>query len=77
MPVTPRRPTVADPKRRALTPTETATRLGLTTQQLRHLRHGGDGPTYVTLTRSSIRYLQSSVEAWAARPVLLSEHPSA
>jgi len=58
MPVTTRRPTVADPKRRALTPNETATRLGLTTQQLRHLRHRGDGPTFVTLTRSSTRYRQ-------------------
>lgn len=67
MPVTTRRPTVADPKRRVLTPNETATRLGQTTQQL---RYRGDGPTFVTLTRSSIRYrpLQCRRVGRAAHP---------
>ena len=77
IPGTTRRPIVADPKRRALTPDEIAARLGLTTKQLRQLRHRGDGPTFVALARRSIRYLQSSLDEWAARPALPSEEPSA
>ena len=77
MPVTIRRPAVAEPKRRALTPDETATRLGLTTRQLLQLRQNGGGPTFVALTRSSIRYLRSSVDEWAAREEELDEALSA
>lgn len=67
MPVATRRPAVAEPKRRALTPVETAARLGLTTKELARLRHRGEGPTFVALTRNSVRYLRSSVDEWAAR----------
>lgn len=77
MPVTTRRPAIAEPKRRALTPDETAARLGLTTKELLQLRHRGEGPTFVALTRSSVRYLRSSVDEWAARPTTSDESLSA
>ena len=77
MPVTTRRPAIAEPKRRALTPDETATRLGLTTRQLLQLRQNGGGPTFVALTRSSVRYLRSSVDEWAAREAASDESQSA
>ena len=77
MPVTTRRPAVAEPRRRALTPDETAARLGLTTKELLHLRHRGEGPTFVALTRSSVRYLGASVDEWAARAAPSSEALSA
>jgi hypothetical protein len=71
------RPTIADPKRRALTPSETATRLGVTTDDLRSLRQHGGGPAFVTLTRKSVRYLRASVENWEPRESVGSETLSA
>ena len=67
MRVTTRRSVIADPKRRALTPAETAARLGMTTDDLRRLRQRGGGPVFVALTRKSVRYLQSSVDEWDAQ----------
>lgn len=64
MPVTTRRPSVAEPRRRALTPDETAARLRLTIAELASLREQGEAPAFVVLTRSSVRYLRSSVDEW-------------
>jgi predicted DNA-binding transcriptional regulator AlpA len=75
--VTTRRPAIADPKRRALTPAETAAQLGITTDDLRLLRQRGDGPTFVALTRKSVRYLQSSVDEWDAHNLVADEALSA
>lgn len=77
MRVVTRRPAIADPKRRALTPSETAARLGLTTDDLRLLRQRGSGPTFVALTRKSVRYLRSSVDAWDAHNPVADEALSA
>ena len=76
MPVT-TRPVIAEPKRRALTPDETAARLGLTTKELVQLRRRGGGPTFVALTRSSVRYVRTSVDEWAARAAPSNEDLSA
>jgi predicted DNA-binding transcriptional regulator AlpA len=70
MPVNRRRPTVAEPRRRALTPNETAAHTGLTTKELASLRQRGEGPMFIALTRNSIRYLRSSVDEWAARSAM-------
>lgn len=77
MPVIRIRPVVAEPKRRALTPDETATRLGVTRNDLRQLRRLGSGPTFVALTRSSVRYLRTSVDEWAAQEEVSNEALSA
>jgi predicted DNA-binding transcriptional regulator AlpA len=77
MPVTTRGPAVADPKRRTLTPSETAARLGLTTDELRRLRQSGGGPMFVALTRKSVRYLQSSVDDWDVQNPVTDEALSA
>jgi hypothetical protein len=77
MPVTTRGPAVADLKRRTLTPSETAARLGLTTDELRLLRQRGGGPMFVVLTRKSVRYLRSSVDDWDAQNPVADEALSA
>ena len=59
-----RRPTIAEPQRRALTPAETAERLGLSSKELARLRDRGEGPAFVTFTQKSVRYLRSSVDDW-------------
>jgi predicted DNA-binding transcriptional regulator AlpA len=61
------RPQIAEPKRRALTPAETAERLRLSNRDLARLRHRGEGPAFVTLSRKTVRYLRSSVDEWEAR----------
>jgi predicted DNA-binding transcriptional regulator AlpA len=77
MRVTTHRPATTDPKRRALTPAETAARLGLTTDDLRILRQRGGGPTFVALTRKSVRYLRSSVDEWETHNLVAEEALSA
>ena len=67
MRVAKKRPQVAEPKRRALTPAETAERLRLSSRDLARLRHRGEGPAFVALSRKTVRYLQSSVDEWEAR----------
>jgi predicted DNA-binding transcriptional regulator AlpA len=77
MPVTTHGPAVADLKRRILTPSETAARLGLTKDELRLLRQRGGGPMFVVLTRKSVRYLRSSVDEWDAQNPVADEALSA
>lgn len=62
-----RRPLVPEPRRRALTPAETAAQLGLSVPQLAVLRRRGDGPLYVALSTRSIRYDVASVDEWKER----------
>jgi predicted DNA-binding transcriptional regulator AlpA len=62
-----RRPSVPEPRRRALTPAETAAQLGLSVQQLAALRHRGDGPLFMVLSARSIRYDVASVDEWKQR----------
>lgn len=61
------RPQVAEPKRRALTPAETAEQLRLSSRDLARLRHRGEGPAFVALSRKTVRYLRSSVDEWEAQ----------
>ena len=61
------RPQVAEPRRRALTPSETAERLRLSSRDLARLRHRGEGPDFVALSRKTVRYLRSSVDEWEAQ----------
>jgi hypothetical protein len=58
---------VAEPTRRALTPAETAEQLRLSSLDLARLRHRGEGPAFVALSRKTVRYLRSSVDKWEAR----------
>ena len=63
-----RRPVVPEPRRRALSPAETAVRLGLNTRQLSYLRRRGGGPSFISITTRSVRYIKISVDEWAAQP---------
>ena len=77
MAVTRRRPPIADPQRRALTPAEAGERLGLSSKELARLRGLGEGPAFVTLTQKSVRYLRSSVDDWEAQLTAWNERLSA
>ncbi|TFC52841.1 AlpA family transcriptional regulator [Cryobacterium sp. LW097] len=46
---------------------ETAERLRLSSRDLARLRHRGEGPAFVALSRKTVRYLRSSVDEWEAR----------
>ena len=52
---------IAEPRRRALAPAETAARLGVTVGELARLRRQGKGPEYVSLNARTIRYIAGSV----------------
>jgi predicted DNA-binding transcriptional regulator AlpA len=72
-----RRPSVPEPRRRALTPAETAAQLGLSVQQLATLRRRGDGPLFMALSARSIRYDVASVDEWRERVSVSDEALSA
>lgn len=52
-----------------LTPAQVAATCGLARSTLAKMRLRGDGPRFIKLTRSAVRYWEDDVQAWlAAQP---------
>lgn len=48
-----------------LSPEELAAQTGQTVEQLRTLRRNGEGPAYIKISRTTVRYLTGDVTSWA------------
>lgn len=49
---------------RSYTPDEAAAETGLTLDELRRLREGGQGPAYIAVGKRTIRYFRIDIDEW-------------